>query len=117
MVFCFGSIFHTNQCVKVPLGESGSSTITASVLAVAGTSCGSSGGLIFAPSQVYLDGMLPPFVKAGLVIVIFDDSCPVAVIAIKVGTTRRIARPIFIWLHEISLHRQFPSNRVLSANA
>src|SRR5438874_695747 len=63
-------MFHTSQCVKVPPGASGSVISSAKLCAVCGTFVKSSGGVTFAPLQVYFCGIEPPLANAGLVIVI-----------------------------------------------
>src|SRR3990167_5653595 len=57
--------------MNLPLGASGSSTIKTKDLAWAGTSAINKGGLISAPSQVYLLGICSLPLKAGEVRVIF----------------------------------------------
>src|SRR5207245_3071734 len=60
-------IFHTIQCVKVPIGASGSSIINARLFAFAGTLEIDNGGEMLLPSQVNSDGIVPLFSKAELV--------------------------------------------------
>ncbi len=52
--------------MKVPEGASGSSTITARLVAASGTPDQDSGGAMFSPSQVYFDGIAPPSSNAVL---------------------------------------------------
>src|SRR5437870_11837464 len=63
-------MFQTTQCVNGQLGASGSSTINTRVFASAGMPEICKAGLVFAPSHVNFDGMLPPCWKAELVIFI-----------------------------------------------
>jgi hypothetical protein len=61
-------MFHITQWTQVPRGASGSSTIRAMDLDFSGMLSKESGGLTSAPSQVYLDGIIPLWENAGLVI-------------------------------------------------
>src|SRR3989344_6087242 len=65
---CAG-ILNKIQWSHVPVGESGSSTISASVFASWGTLAILSGGDISSPSQVKRDGMLAPLANSPLVMV------------------------------------------------
>lgn len=56
--FVSGAMLHIVQCVQVPLGESGSSTISTSSFVPAGMPSIKRGGLIFSPSQVYTNGII-----------------------------------------------------------
>src|SRR5687767_6523011 len=67
-------IFHITQWVNMPLGASGSSRIKARHLAVSGIVPMCKAGLISFPSQVYCEGIRPPSVKAGLVMVNFETT-------------------------------------------
>src|SRR5437867_1973189 len=60
-------IFHKVQCVKVPIGASGSSIINARLFAFLGTSDMDKGGDTLLPSQVNSEGIVPLFAKAKLV--------------------------------------------------
>src|SRR6202007_300306 len=61
-----GGMFHVSQCVNEPPGASGSSTVSASDFVPAGIPAIVSGGLTFAPSQVYFAGIAPLFGNAEL---------------------------------------------------
>src|ERR1039458_7972099 len=57
-------MFQMSQCVHVPMGASGSSTIRARDCVPAGASSQLSAGERSAPSQVYFFGITPPFGNA-----------------------------------------------------
>src|SRR4249919_2380311 len=57
---------NTTQCVKVPLGASGSSMIRATLAAPAGTPVQVSGIGVSLPRQENLTGIVVPAAKAGL---------------------------------------------------
>ena len=59
-------MFQTVQCVTVPRGASGSSTINARLCVFVGTLVIVNGGEILEPSQVYSDGIVPLFSNAEL---------------------------------------------------
>lgn len=59
-------MFHTTQCVKVPIGASGSSIIIDIVFVFFGTFVILRGGERSWPSQVNSDGIIPSFSKAEL---------------------------------------------------
>src|ERR1051325_3142575 len=63
-------MFQTSQCVNEPPGASGSSTVIASDFVPGGIAEIVSGGLTFAPSQVYFDGIAPLFGNAELASII-----------------------------------------------
>src|SRR5215468_10800281 len=57
---------NTTQCVKVPLGASGSSMIRATLAAPAGTPVQASGMGVLPPRQENLTGIIAPAANAGL---------------------------------------------------
>src|SRR6266496_381338 len=62
----FGGMFHATQCTQVPIGASGSSAMSARLLAPAGTSDQLKGGDTSGPSHVYFLGIISPAVNAEL---------------------------------------------------
>jgi hypothetical protein len=72
---------NTTQCVKVPLGASGSSMIRATLAAPAGTPVQVSGMGVLLPRQENLTGIIAPAANAGLrtVIVAAPDGAAVGV--------------------------------------
>src|SRR5437773_8167763 len=108
MLSVCGEMFQTTQCVNSPLGASGSSTINTRVFASAGMPEICKAGLVFGPSHVNFDGMLPPCWKAELVIFILaPPAANVAVAVRKIADTPaiitfRIDRPPI----EIALSRR-----------
>src|ERR1700747_281651 len=64
-----GRLYNT-QCTHVPMGASGSSQISARLLAAAGTPSHCTGGDTLAPSHEYLVGITSPARKTELVIAI-----------------------------------------------
>src|SRR2546422_7340622 len=61
-----GGMFHATQCTQVPIGASGSSAMSARLLALAGMSDQLRGGDTSGPSHVYFFGIIPPASKAEL---------------------------------------------------
>jgi hypothetical protein len=59
--------------VKVPIGASGSSQIKTNDLVPLGALSQDNCGDIFAPSQVYLAGIIPPSLNESLFTIIFVD--------------------------------------------
>jgi hypothetical protein len=59
-------MFHATQCTQVPIGASGSSAMSARLLAPAGTSDQLKGGDTSGPSHVYFLGIISPAVNAEL---------------------------------------------------
>src|ERR671924_1974501 len=60
-------ILNKTQCTQVPIGASGSSTISANDCVPAGGPLQAKAGEIFLPVQAYLAGMDCPFTNASLV--------------------------------------------------
>src|SRR4029453_9005993 len=56
-------MLYTSQCVNLPDGASGSSTIKAKLLVFFGASSQASGGEAFRPSRESVSGMTPPSLK------------------------------------------------------
>jgi hypothetical protein len=68
-------ILKITQCVKMPLGASGSSIISATLFVSLGAPLQVKGGEIPSPTQVYLEGMRPPSWNTGLVRTMPDGNC------------------------------------------
>ncbi len=107
-VLVCGEMFQAIQCVNSPLGASGSSTINTRVFASARMPEICKAGLVFAPSHVNFDGMLPPCWKAELVIFILaPPAANVAIAASKIADApARIAFCIDRPSVEIAVNRQ-----------
>jgi len=63
----FAGILNSTQCTQVPIGASGSSTVSAKDCVLAGGSFHASAGEMFFPTHEYFAGMDCPFANASLV--------------------------------------------------
>src|SRR5258705_6133873 len=63
----FAGILSSTQCIHVPIGASGSSTMSANDCVPVGGSFHASAGEMFFPTHEYLAGMDCPFANASLV--------------------------------------------------